>query len=283
MPFANSNGLKLFYKMEGSGPPLLLIAGTGYGGATWYTGVAERFVREGFTVITYDHRGLGKSDKPDGMYSTRQFAADAAGLLKELDIDDVHVLGHSMGGRVAQWLALDYPERVRSLMLAASGPGEFDPNFKVTRGIPLPAGEGMILKGYEGYIREHIAGPFFFTPEFAQENQDIVVRLADAFWANRGPLHHYLKHVIARQRHQTAERLQKIRCPTLVIVGDDDRVTGGTGNHLRQSQFLSENIPNSELKIVNDAAHAFFWEKPEEAIQAVVNFLQEHEAERIGP
>ena len=82
MPFANSNGLKLYYEMEGSGPPLLLIAGTGYGGATWHTGVAKRFVGEGFTLITYDHRGLGKSDKPDGMYSTRQFAADAAGLRK---------------------------------------------------------------------------------------------------------------------------------------------------------------------------------------------------------
>jgi pimeloyl-ACP methyl ester carboxylesterase len=283
MPFANSNGLKLHYEMEGKGPPLLLIAGTGYGGATWYSGVAESFVREGFTVITYDHRGLGKSDKPDGLYSTRQFAADAAGLLKELDIDDVHALGHSMGGRVAQWLALDHPDCLRSLVLAASGPGEFDPNFKVTRGIPLQAGEGLILKGYEGYIREHIAGPFFFTHEFTQRNKEIVANLVDAFWDNRGPLHHYLKHIIARQRHQTAERLQEIRCPTLVIVGDDDHVSGGTGNHLRQSQFLSENIPNGKLKIIDDAAHAFFWEKPEEAIQAVVNFLWEHDAVRIDP
>jgi predicted alpha/beta hydrolase len=108
MPFVQVNDVKLHYEMEGSGPPLLMIAGTGLPGATWRTGPSAQYAAEGFTVITFDHRGTGGSDKPDVDYSTRMFAADAVGLLQALDIPQAHVLGHSMGGRVVQWLALDH-------------------------------------------------------------------------------------------------------------------------------------------------------------------------------
>ncbi|MFN8458405.1 MAG: alpha/beta hydrolase [Anaerolineae bacterium] len=276
MPFVQVNDLKLHYEIEGDGPPLLLITGTGFPGATWRTGVSARFAAAGFTVITYDHRGLGQSDKPDVVYSTRMFAADAAGLLDALNLERAHALGHSMGGRVAQWLALDYPRRVRSLTLAASGPGEFDPNFKVTRGIPFNAAVDLIEKGYERYIREHIAGPSFFTPDFAQDHSEVVQPLVEAFWDNRPPLHFYLRHVIARQQHQTAERLAEIQAPTFVIVGDEDHTTGGTGSHLRQSQYLAEHIPNAELRVLSGVAHAYFWQRPEESIGAVVDFLRRH-------
>ena len=276
MPFAQLNDLKLHYEIEGDGPPLLLVTGTGYPGATWRTGVSEGFANEGFTVITYDHRGLGQSDKPDVTYSTRMFAADATGLLDALEIEQCHVLGHSMGGRVTQWMALDHPSRLKSMVLAASGPGEFDPTFKVTRGIPLAAGEKMIIKGYEKFIRDNIAGPFLFTAEFARSNPDVVQRLADAFWDNHPPLKFYLKHVIARQQHQTAERLGEIQTPTLLIVGDADQEPGGTGNHLQQSKYMAEQIPNTELNIISGVAHGFFWEKAEETRRIIVDFLRRH-------
>lgn len=276
MGFVQINDVKLHYEIEGAGPPLLLITGTGFPGATWRTGVSGRFAQAGFLVITYDHRGVGRSDRSDGPYSTRMFAADAIGLLKALEIEQAHVLGHSMGGRVAQWMALDHPNRLRSLVLAASGPGEFDPNFSMTRGVPFQAAVAMIEKGFERYIRDHIAGPFFFTPEFARHNPAVVQQLADAFWDNRPALSDYLRHVVARQQHQTAERLGEIRTPTLVIVGDDDHATGGTGNHFRQSQYLAGQIPQAELKVIAGVAHAFFWQKPDETIQAVIDFLRRH-------
>jgi pimeloyl-ACP methyl ester carboxylesterase len=273
MPFAKVNDLQLHYEIEGTGPALALITGTAFPGATWRTGVSERFAQEGFRVITYDHRGVGQSDKPDGPYSTRLFAADAVGLLDALDIDRAHILGHSMGGRVAQWIALDHPDRVRCLVLAGSGPGEFDPNFKVMRGIPLHTAEALIEKGYEAYIRDHISGPFFFVPEFTHHRPDVVQRLVDAFWDNRPPLRQYLLHVIARQQHQTTEHLAEIGVPTLVIVGGNDDYVAGTGSHIRQSQYLAEHIPGAELKIIEGAAHAFFWEKPTETTEAIVGFL----------
>lgn len=279
VPLANLPALQIHYKSEGEGPPLLLISGTGFPGATWRTGVAMRFVERGFQTITYDHRGVGASDKPDASYSTRMFAADAVGLLDALGIERSHIVGHSMGGRIAQWIALDHPERVSSLVLAASGPGEFDPNFKVMRGIPLHTAVALIEKGYEGYVREHIAGPFFFTPQFARKHPDVASRLVEAFWEDRPPLKSYLRHVIARQQHQTAEHLGKIDAPTLVIVGDDDQMKAGTGNHLKQSQYLADHIPGAKLVVLNKVAHGFFWEQPEATIEAIVNFLNQETGE----
>lgn len=235
MPFAHVNEVRLHYEIEGKGPPLLLIAGTGFPGATWRTGISDKLAREGFQVVTYDHRGSGQSDESETPYSTRMFASDAVGLLSSLDIGHAHALGHSMGGRISQWIALDYPDRLDKLVLAASGPGEFDPNVRVTRGIPLETGIAMIEKGYETYIHEHIGGAFFFTEEFAERCNDVVGQLTNAFWANRPTIKCYLRHVIARQQHQTAERLSEIKNSTLVIVGDQDSHKGGTGSHVRQS------------------------------------------------
>jgi len=272
MPFAQVNDVKLHYEMEGSGPPLLMVAGTGLPGATWRTGPSAQFAAEGFTVITFDHRGTGGSDKPDVDYSTRMFAADAVGLLQALDIPQAHVLGHSMGGRVVQWLALDYPERVRSLVLAAGSPGEIDPRNPVTRGIPLNDAVGLAEKGYEGFIRSLFASKFFFTPEFCRDHPDVIQGLIDTFWANRPPLKLYLRHTIARQQHQTADRLHEITAPTLVIVGSDDTVTG----NLLVGQYMAEHIPNAEFKTVDGSAHMLFWEGPAETCSAIVEFLRRH-------
>ena len=272
MPFMQVEDVKLHYEIEGSGPPLLMVAGTGLPGATWRTGPSAQFAAQGFSVITFDHRGTGSSDKPDVDYSTRMFAADAVGLLRALDIPQAHVLGHSMGGRVVQWLALDHPERVRSLVLAAGSSGEIDPQNPVMRGIPLNDAVELAEKGYEGFIRSIFASTFFFTPEFGRDHPDVIQTLADTFWANRPPLKLYLRHTIARQQHQTTERLREITAPTLVIVGSVDIVTG----NLIVGRYLAENIPGAEFKTVEGSAHMLFWQKPAESCSAIVEFLRRH-------
>ena len=113
----------MYYEEHGEGTPLLLLSGTGWSAEHWNLEQVPYFSKF-YRVINFDYRGCGRSDRPEETYTTPMFANDAVELLDSLGIDEpAHVLGHSMGGRVAQWIVLDHPERVRSLVLAATGPG----------------------------------------------------------------------------------------------------------------------------------------------------------------
>jgi pimeloyl-ACP methyl ester carboxylesterase len=262
------------YELTGKGVPIVLVAGTGYPGATWYPPLVERLA-ERHLVLTFDHRGTGATPPGTERYSTRGFAADALGLMDVLGLEPAHVVGHSMGGRVAQWMALDRPERVHSLILAATGPGEFNPAKPVTRGIPLHTARDMIELGYERYMARHIAETFF-TAEFAAADPDRVAWLVRAFWKHRPSLEEYLRHVIARQEHQTADRLAEVDAPSLVLIGDRDTHQGGTGVHWEQSAFLLDHLPNAERRVIEGAAHGYFWQLP----QASAAILLEWTAQR---
>lgn len=268
------DGHPVAYEIRGSGTPLVLIAGTGYPGATWPPELLEPLAGA-HSVLTFDHRGTGATPPSAGPYTTRLFAKDALGLIDGLGLDNAHVLGHSMGGRVAQWMALDRPERIRTLILAATGPGQFDPSKPVTRGIPVHAAKAMIELGYEEYMRDHIAATFF-TPEFRKEHPERVRWLHEAYWAHRPDLENYLKHIVARQMHQTAERLAEISTPALVVIGDRDTAAMGTGVHTEQSDFLMKHLPNATLGVIGGAAHGFFWQMPQQTVDVILEWTQAH-------
>ena len=154
MPTIDVQGLPMAYEITGRGEPIVLVAGTGYPGATWYPGLLEPLAAA-HTVLTFDHRGTGATPSTPERYSTRGFAQDALGLLDALGLPAAHVVGHSMGGRVAQWMALDHPERVRSLVLAATGPGEWRADKPVTRGVPPRSEGGKVDEGDASLIGAH--------------------------------------------------------------------------------------------------------------------------------
>lgn len=276
MPIVRAGDIDIHYEMRGSGPLLLLVAGTGYPGATWPASFVEPLA-ESVTVLTYDHRGTGASSATDGPYSTRMFAADAANLIGTLGFRDAHVLGHSMGGRVAQWMALDAPASIRSLVLAASGPGQYREDRPLTRGIPLITAEQMIDLGYQHYMAIHIEETFF-TAEFASEHPEVVSALFESFWDHRPSLRDYLKHIVARQRHQTAERLEDIAAPTLVLVGDHDTGVRGTGSHLEQSEYLARHLSNATLEALSNTSHGYIWQTPERTAHVVADWIAAREA-----
>jgi pimeloyl-ACP methyl ester carboxylesterase len=199
-----------------------------------------------------------------------------------LGIESAHVLGHSMGGRVAQWMALDRPERLRTLILAASGPGQFRDDRPVTRGVPVRTALELEAKGYERYVRDHMAATFF-TPEFAEAHADRVAWLHDAFWRNRPDLENYLRHVVARQEHQTADRVGEIAVPTLVMIGDRDTASMGTGVHTEQSDYLLRTIPNATLRVIEGAAHGFFWEMPARTVAVLLEWTAAHQLSSALP
>jgi pimeloyl-ACP methyl ester carboxylesterase len=271
VPTTSAATVPMAHRVKGEGSPLFLLAGTGYNGSTW----GDRMVNllaEHHTVITFDYRGTGETPGTDDDYTTRLFAADVIRLIDDLGMGPVHVLGHSMGGRVGQWVAIDGPDRVRSLVMAASGPGEFRPGRTPVTGIPVAQAEQLIELGYEGFMRRQITSTFF-TPEYVAAHQDVVDWLIAAYWNGRPDLHNYLKHIAARQSHLTVEHLSKITQRTLVLVGDHDTHVGGTGSHLEQSEYLARTLANAELSIVPGGSHGYFWSHTDDSIGRVIRFL----------
>lgn len=262
----------LRHEVRGSGPPVMLIAGTGYPGRTWQFEPFLAQLAAQCTVITFDHRGVGGSPSTPDPYSTRQFAADALALLRALGVGPAYLVGHSMGGRVAQWMALDAPDQVAGLALVASGPGKFKRGQRMTRGVPVPTCLGLAEHGYRGYMERHIKRSFF-TEEFAEENPGTVAWLVDAFWADRPDLENYLKHVVARQTHQTARRLPEIGQPCLVLVGERDTNPGGTGSHLEQSHYLAEHLARATLRCIPQVSHGCFWQAPDATVKELLGWL----------
>jgi pimeloyl-ACP methyl ester carboxylesterase len=258
------------HSLRGEGPPLLLVAGTGYPGATWHLPEFIDQLARHHTVITFDHRGTGDTPAGDQPFSTRAFAADASALLRALDLGPAHVVGHSMGGRVGQWMAIDAPELVRSLVLAASGSGGRG-NPDQPGGLPIGAMTAMIERGYRGYMETHIEATFF-TPEYAASHPDRVRWLVDAFWEHRPTVHDYLRHMSARQNHDTSDRLADITPPTLVLIGDADLRRGPTGSHVDQSHFLHAHIPRAALTMLPRLSHGMFWQAPEAVVDALVDW-----------
>jgi pimeloyl-ACP methyl ester carboxylesterase len=230
-----------------------------------------------YQVLIYDHRGLGRSDKPDMHYTTRLFAKDCVGLMDALGIKKAHMMGHSMGARVCQWIALDYPEKARSLVLSGPGSGKYSDKLEdYPRGVPMDAALEMIEKGYEKYQSDHWGPGFMFSEQFMQEHPDVVKKYQELIVDEVPPLKCYLRHVVARQCHETTHLIHNIKAPTLVVVGDKDIHEGGTGSHVESAKVLAEKIPGAELVLIKDGRHGYLREMPEKGHPPILDFLRRH-------
>lgn len=272
--------LDMSYQLQGCGPVLMLVAGTGYPSATWWPAMVDD-LSQNYAVLTYDHRGTGSTTSTPGPYSTRMFAHDALGLLEALDIPSAHVLGHSMGGRVAQWMALDGAAQTEGVILAASGPGPLPGSQRHTLGIPTRAAAAMVELGYCEYVRR-TQRETFFTDKFCEQNPETVDWLATAFWSHRPTVLDYFEHVSARQQHDTVARLGDIGQPVLVMVGDQDTHRRGTGSHFEQSEYLAAALPRAEMVVLPGVRHGFFWETPEASTRCIRDWLSRTFSQSAG-
>jgi pimeloyl-ACP methyl ester carboxylesterase len=268
MPIVQLSDAEIFYEAHGGGRPFVFFSETACDGEIWKRYQIPEFSKD-HLVIIHDYRGTGKSSKPSIDYTTRMFCDDAAAVLEELQIRDAVVLGHSMGGRVAQLLALEYPERVGQLILASTGAA-----FPGAMGLPLTMIKEMIEWGYPKYVREHTV-QVGFTDEFIGTHPDRVEEFFRTRLANLCPVEFYLRHVLARQSHDTRDRLKDIRVPTLVIVGEQEGDPNIATSHRASSEMLAKAVPGAQFVVLPGQKHNYFASAPEAVHRIIRDFLSE--------
>jgi 3-oxoadipate enol-lactonase len=268
MPLAKINGIEIYYEVHGSGRPMVFLSETACDGEVWKINQVPEFSRD-HRVIIHDYRGTGQSSKPSIDYTTSMFAEDVVALMDDLGAADAIIVGHSMGGRVAQLLALDHPEKVHKLVLASTGA-----HYPQTKGLPLKICKEMIEWGYEKYEREHtiLVG---WTEEYVKNHPEKIDRYLKVRMHNLCPVEFYLRHLIARQSHDTSKRLKEIKQPALILVGEGDRNMTSEINHRMSSEVLAKGIPNSRLVVLPNERHSYFFSNPDEAHRVIREFIRD--------
>ena len=268
MPTVHSNGAEIYYEVQGQGQPFLFCSETAASGEIWRIFQVPEFAKD-HQVITFDYRGTGRSGRPTSDYSTRVFCDDAVAVLDAVKAEQAIVLGHSMGGRVAQLIALEYPTRVKRLILASSGA-----SFPGQPGLPLLMCQQMIEWGYEKYVRQHTL-EVGFTEEMQQKYPEQIAEFFRRRLENLGSVEFYLRHVLGRQAHDTSARLKDIKMPTLVLVGEDEGDPKSAMSHRTSSDILAKGIPNAKFIMLPKQKHNYFFVEPEAAHRAIREFLQQ--------
>jgi len=267
MPKAKVNGININYSVQGKGEPLVLIMGYPADQSGWM--FQTRAFMKYHRVITFDNRGIGKSDKPGGAYSIKMMADDTAGLMEHLGIKKAHVLGVSMGGVIAQELAINYPGRINKLILGCT--------FAGRGGSSGPSAELPKALGYgEDYTDEDVRS----IP--IRKITDTIVSLAFNRKLYRVIFIPLMK-IMTRLNgdtgllgqweavlgHNTLNNLPALKVPTLVITGTKDRVIKPSS-----SEVIAKLIPNAKLVKVEGGSHNFFMEMRGRFNKEVLDFLR---------
>jgi pimeloyl-ACP methyl ester carboxylesterase len=262
MPKVQVNDINIYYETHGAGTPLLLISGLAARGQAFFKQVPA--LAEQFRVITFDNRGVGESDQPLTAYSLAQMADDAAGLLDKLAIPAAHVFGISMGGMIAQELALRHPQCVRKLALGCTHCG-------IKNCAPAPAWAMEIFRNLPGKPRAQVVReciPINYSPYTQEHNPQLIAEMLPLSLDNRQQLHAYANQMAAIWAFDAYDRLPQITAPTLVLTGKDDALIPPAN-----SQIIAAQIPGAQLIEFEQAGHLFFIEQPDEVNRALLEFF----------
>ncbi|MBA2463159.1 MAG: alpha/beta fold hydrolase [Actinobacteria bacterium] len=245
--------MKIAWERQGKGPALLLIQGLGY--ARWGWEPVVPLLARSFDVILFDNRGIGGSDAPPGPYSAAAMARDALHVLDEAGVERAHVLGTSLGGMIAQELALAEPERVDRLVLVCTTPGGL-------RAYPMPA-KTVDLMLRRATLREYVENALEPDPR-----PELVERILGHRLAESQSYEAWAAQAAAGVGFDAYDRARSIEAPTLVLHGDGDVVVDP-----RNATLLAELLPDARLSIFPGGGHIFFWNEPERFTREVAEFL----------
>jgi pimeloyl-ACP methyl ester carboxylesterase len=263
MPKIQLHGIDLFYDIKGTGEPLLFISGFLCDHSYWSLLMPSLTAQ--YQVIRFDNRGMGRSSAPDSPYSILDMAHDTAALLEHLGIDQVHVAGHSMGGQIAQELALTYPQTVKSLILLASL-AKGDERFH-----SIIQSWGDLAQKVDMTLFQQLIFPWMFSDNFYAMPEMIEQLIEWAVYYPFAPQVHSIYHQSrAILDGDTTNRLHNILCPTFVLAGKQDILTP-----VKFSQQLAAGIPGAKLSFIDGGSHGFIIESPKIVATAILNFLQQ--------
>ncbi|HEX5247191.1 MAG TPA: alpha/beta hydrolase [Gaiellaceae bacterium] len=260
---ATGDGVRLAYEESGDGEPLIFIHGLAYDRFGW--GPLPALLSPDFRVVVLDNRGVGDSDVPDGPYSVQQMAADVVAVLDAAGIDVAHVFGVSLGGFIAQKLALAHPERVRKLVLCSTSPGG-------PHAFPMPARGQDAFGRFPSMEREaglRIMAENSLGDHAVRERPELVEEVY-AYRLERSPsVDAWHAQLAASRGHDAYERVAAISAPTLVIHALADTVIDA-----RNGELLAEQIPGARLELVPDRGHLVMWQEGERLAPIVRDFLR---------
>ena len=264
MPVVRANGIELFYRDDGAGMPALFVQGLGVDHRGWGGVVRQLMTGTARRCISFDNRDVGRSSIMDAAYDVTDMARDAVGLLDALGVEQADIVGHSMGGVIAQEMAIRWPARVRRLVLIAT----------YTSGDP----RGSAVFEGQAFLRRTLSREDYCRATFwsAYSHQDY--RRADGFietmmartvandlWQ---PQDAYERHVRAVTTVNTEARLGEIAAPTLIIAGAEDILTP-----MRFAETLAAGIRDNQLLVVEGAAHGIIWSHAGAVAAAIGRFL----------
>lgn len=260
---AKVNGINLAYRMRGEGPPLVLVMGYRLNSTAWPTAFIEQLAQL-FTVITPDNRGTGLSDKPVEGYALANMARDIAGLLDELQMSEVYLLGYSMGGAIAQEFARQFPHRVKRLILCATmagGPSATYANPSVS----------SVMRDLDGLSPEQAARRIWkvtYAPGYVDQHRTIAEDQMRREIALPTPLHAADLQFQAFAEFDGSQALAAIGCPTLVMTGDLDELIPP-----KNSLLMAKRIPGAKLVVIHGGGHRVLWEVQQKCFELITEFL----------
>jgi len=267
MPKARVNGINISYSVGGKGEPLFMIMGLGGESGDWV--LQARAFKKHYQVITFDNRGVGKSDKPSESYTVKTMADDTVGLMEHLGIDKAHILGVSMGGMIAQEVAINHPERVRKLILVSTTAGRDE---KGGHSPELLRAMGLKEDFSDEDIRSADIGKVMTSLNAHAFSSGAIKTVAVPFCWVRTKLFGIegLKGQFeAVMTHSTPGRLHTIKAATLVIAGTEDRIVPS-----RSSDVLASRIPDARLVKIEGGSHTLLAEKRGRFNREVLDFLR---------
>ena len=256
-----TNGIELNYTVEGSGPWMVMSHSLACDSSMWDEQAAV--FRRNFKVLRFDTRGHGQSDAPEGEYTLDMLAYDVHGLLQGLGVERCHWVGLSMGGMIGQTFALKFP-RMFATMVLADTTSRYAPEA-------LPLWQGRIKtaqeKGMEALVESTLGR--WFTEPFRKSHPEVTARVSAMIRAT--PVPGYVGCCQAIPRINVTERLKEIKCPSLVIVGEQD-----AGTPVAMAREIQAALPKSELAIIPSASHLSNMEQPAAFTRALTTFLNKH-------